>query len=80
VARRVGGLNDTIIDGVTGFLFDDYTPAALDEALARALVLFEDRPELRERSRDAMHRDFSWTEPLAQYAAVYRRARARAAR
>lgn len=80
VARRVGGLNDTIIDGVTGFLFDDYTPAALDEALARARVLFDDRNELHERSRDAMRRDFSWSEPLAQYAAVYRRARARAAR
>jgi starch synthase len=80
VARRVGGLNDTIIDGVTGFLFDDYSSAAFDEAVARALVLFDDRPELRERARDAMRRDFSWTEPLAQYAAVYRRARARAPR
>jgi starch synthase len=78
IARRVGGLNDTIIDGVTGFLFDDYTPAAFDEALDRAFALYEDRTELRERVRDAMRRDFSWTEPLAQYAAVYRRARARA--
>ena len=25
LARRVGGLADTIEDGVTGFLFDDYT-------------------------------------------------------
>jgi len=80
VARRVGGLTDTIIDGVTGFLFDEYTPAALDAGLDRAVALYQDRPELRERIRDAMRRDFSWTEPLAQYAAVYRRARARAAR
>ena len=26
VVRRVGGLADTIEDGVTGFLFDEYTP------------------------------------------------------
>src|SRR4029077_9009085 len=29
VARRVGGLSDSISDGETGFLFDEYTPAAL---------------------------------------------------
>jgi len=30
VARRVGCLGDSIGDGVTGFLFDAYTPAALE--------------------------------------------------
>src|SRR5437899_7909075 len=29
VARRVGGLTDSIVDGATRFLFDDYEPAAL---------------------------------------------------
>ena len=36
VARRVGGLADTIEDGVTGFLFDDYTPADFMRAVMRA--------------------------------------------
>ena len=36
VARRVGGLADTIEDGVTGFLFDDYTPADFMRAAMRA--------------------------------------------
>src|SRR5438309_11710293 len=35
VARRVGGLTDTIEDGATGFLFDEYSPAALVRATRR---------------------------------------------
>jgi len=74
VARRVGGLADTIADGVTGFLFDDYTPAEFDRAVRRAMSVYHDQPMYTEHARAAMRRDFSWTEPLAQYAAVYRRA------
>ena len=37
VARRVGGLADTIEDGVTGFLFDDYTSADFMRAAVRAV-------------------------------------------
>src|SRR5262249_40791220 len=35
VARRVGGLRDTVDEDV-GFLFDEYDPAQLTEALSRA--------------------------------------------
>src|SRR5690606_31556657 len=37
VARRTGGLRDTIEDGTTGFLFDEPTPGALLEAVDRAV-------------------------------------------
>src|SRR5213593_240790 len=37
VARRVGGLSDSIVDGITGFLFDEYSPAALAQAIRRAI-------------------------------------------
>ena len=44
VARRVGGLADTIEDGVTGFLFDDYTAEALLVGRAAgAIAQFHDR-------------------------------------
>ena len=76
LARRVGGLADTIEDGATGFLFDDYTAESLDTAVDRALELYRNPRELRSHIRDAMRRDFSWEDPLASYAAVYRRARA----
>jgi glycogen synthase len=46
VVHGVGGLADTVVDytpgnpGSTGFVMADYTPAALLEALGRALTLF----------------------------------------
>jgi len=73
VARRVGGLADTIIDGVTGFLFDLYTPDEFDRAIARALAVYEDQPTYIEHARAAMRLDFSWAEPVSRYREVYRR-------
>jgi starch synthase len=74
VARRVGGLADTIDDGVSGFLFDEYTPEGFDRAVQRAISVYGDQPLYTEHARAAMRRDFSWAEPVAQYASVYRRA------
>jgi starch synthase len=73
VARRVGGLADTIIDGVTGFLFDVYTPAEFDIAMSRAIAVYEDQPTYLEHTRSAMRLDFSWNEPVARYVEIYRR-------
>ncbi len=73
VARRVGGLAETIADGVTGFLFDEYTPAELDRAIRRATTVYTDQPLYVEHARAAMRRDFSWAEPASRYAAVYQR-------
>jgi len=77
VARCVGGLADTIDDGWSGFLFDGYTPEAFDEAIAHAMRVYEDRDHYREMTLHGMARDFSWSEPLAQYQRIYERALAR---
>lgn len=74
VARRVGGLSDTIDDGRTGILFDGYAPDAFDEAVHRAIELYRQPAVHTEQVREAMGRDFSWCEPAAAYASVYRRA------
>ncbi len=74
VARRVGGLADTVEDGVSGFLFDEYSPEAFAETVERARVAWADRAQLQEAMRDAMHRDFSWEASVIQYQAVYQRA------
>lgn len=73
VARRVGGLADTIIDGVTGFLFEVYTPAEFDRSVSRALDVYQDQPVYLEHARAAMRLDFSWSEPVSRYMEVYRR-------
>ncbi len=74
VARRVGGLADTIEDGITGFLFDNYTPAGFDIAAQRAVDQYADPAVWAEMMREAMSRDFSWARSGARYADVYRRA------
>jgi starch synthase len=71
VARRVGGLADTIEDQVTGFLFDSFEPAALERGLKRAFDLFDGSKTWRRHVREAMARDFSWHRSVERYLAVY---------
>ena len=73
VARRTGGLADTIEDGVTGFLFDDYTPADFMRAAMRAVDQYRDADAWEGMMREAMARDFGWDKSAARYLSVYRR-------
>jgi starch synthase len=79
VVRAVGGLADTVRDyvpgrrGATGFAFHDYSPAALLEALRRALAVFEDRPKWREIQRTGMQHDYSWDRSAREYVKIYDR-------
>lgn len=73
VARRVGGLADTIEDGVTGFLFDDYTPADFMRCAMRAVDQYKETDSWEDMMREAMGRDFSWEKSAARYLTVYRR-------
>jgi starch synthase len=79
VARRVGGLADTIDDEDTGFLFDEYTPAALEVAVRRALALYARPADWDAHVRRAMMRGFGWEHRGPQYLDLYRRALARRA-
>ena len=74
VARRVGGLSDSIIDGVTGFLFDEYTPAALQQAVRRAVDVYAERTGWKKMVRAAMAQQFGWDRSATQYLALYRQA------
>ena len=74
IARRVGGLADTIEDAVTGFLFDEYSPGGLEQAMRRALALYADPAVWQTHMREAMARDFGWAPCAAKYLDVYRRA------
>ena len=83
VARRTGGLADTIVDlGVdpaagTGFLFDHATPEALAAAVERALRVFTaaDRGPWQGLVARGMAVDWTWESSSAPlYAAQFRRA------
>jgi len=71
VVRRVGGLADTVDDRITGFLFDEYQPWALEEAVGYAIDLYRNRTAWEERVRTAMSRDFSWNRSVEAYAEAY---------
>jgi starch synthase len=74
IVRSVGGLRDTVEDGVTGFCFDAYTPEAFAEAASRALECYADPPRWQTMMRRGMAADFSWERSVSQYLDVYRRA------
>lgn len=74
IARRVGGIADTVTDDVTGFLFDEYNAAAFDGAMSRALARFADRDAWGQRMRTAMEREFGWERAAERYTDVYTRA------
>lgn len=78
IVRAVGGLDDTVVDadehsqGGTGFKFREYTPAALMDALRRALAAFSNLNRWNEIQRAGMRQDHSWDASAAEYVKVYR--------
>jgi starch synthase len=77
VVRAVGGLADTVEDYApgnaqsTGFVFQDYTGAALLAALRRALEVYYDRPAWRALQRAGMRKDNSWDHSAREYVRIY---------
>lgn len=71
VARRVGGLSDTIQDDVTGFLFDAYRADAFEAALGRAVTAYHHRTRWDGLVRQAMRLDHSWRPSATAYQRVY---------
>jgi starch synthase len=66
---------DPALDDGTGFRFGPATPAALVDAIDRALVVSQDGPRWRRLVRRGMARDFGWERSAAQYVELYERAR-----
>ena len=72
LVRRVGGLADTVHDGVTGFVFNEFTAAGFAGAIARAIVAYRDRDQWFRMMRDGMARDFGWERSEERYRDLYR--------
>ncbi len=76
VVRRTGGLRDTVLpygeNTGLGFVFDDYTPDAFDQAFAEAERLYhQDRRAWDALVQRDMHADFSWDASARRYEALY---------
>jgi starch synthase len=77
VARSTGGLHqivqdyDPTADAGTGFVFYDYSPEALWDAIVRAERCFADPEQWRKIVRRAMAADFSWDRAASRYEEIY---------
>lgn len=77
VARRTGGLADTVSDfdgrRGNGFLFDAYSGEALLAALKRATGIFAQKKIWNRLIKTAMKEDFSWARSALEYQALYQK-------
>ena len=79
IVRGVGGLTDTVIDYNpetslgTGFVFQDYTPEAMLEAVERAVELFAHKRAWVKIMKSGMQQDFSWEQSAREYALLFER-------
>jgi starch synthase len=77
IGRKTGGIADTVQDynplasKGTGFLFSDFTPYAMQDAIKRALCLYTDGDKMQKVIRDAMKMDFSWKRSAERYIELY---------
>jgi len=80
LVRRVGGLADTVTDATpdalaagtaTGIVFDAPTPAALVQAVKRALTLRQNVRLWKQMQLAGMRQDFSWRHSASEYLRLY---------
>ncbi len=71
VAMETGGLADLIEDGVTGFLFKEYSKEAFSIAIKIAINTFKFKKLWDSMIKEAMSRDFSWKKSAQKYLNLY---------
>ncbi len=71
IARRTGGLADTIEDGVTGFLFDKSTAESYLGAIHRAIKVHASPDLLNAMRCRAMSSPFYWHQSVEPYTKLY---------
>lgn len=77
IVRATGGLADTVADADsssgqgTGFVFTEYTAAAMLDAIRRALAAFADQKRWARIVERGMSRDFTWDHSAANYISLY---------
>jgi starch synthase len=78
VVRAVGGLDDTVEDGVTGFKFRELSSDALATTVAWAIHVYRTRPaQFRMMQEQSMRKRMGWDQAARQYEAIYRLAMGR---
>jgi starch synthase len=79
IARKTGGLNDTVIGFLgnkekgNGFTFYNNNPEDLIEVINLALKEYNNKEEWKELQKRVMSLDYSWGKSAQEYLEVYKR-------
>ena len=72
IVRNTGGLADTVKDGKTGFVFDNYNPDELLVSIKKALELYRNQSaKWKKLMENGMKEDWSWTRAVKEYKDLY---------
>jgi len=71
IARKTGGLADTIEDRKTGFLFEKYNVKSFWQAIRKALLIYSDKRVFNLMRKQSMKKDFSWQNSAMKYLKLY---------
>jgi starch synthase len=73
LVSAVGGLLDTVSDGVTGFTFSESKVKPFNDAIRRALAIYPERERWEEMQKAGMALDFSWPRSARKYLELYKK-------
>ena len=73
IASRTGGLQDSILNGKDGILFQKGRSKRLIKAIKRALNIYKDGNRYRKMVQRAMRKDFSWDKSAILYKKLYKK-------
>lgn len=74
IVRRIGGLADSVTDvsaGGNGYVFEEYSSAALLNAMQRAVKDYSDKSARAELVKKSIAADFSWESAAEGYKKIY---------
>ncbi len=71
IVRAIGGLNDTVTQNFTGFVFEKASHLSLVATIKKALKSFADKEAWRKIQQNGMAQDFSWHASAKEYLKLY---------
>ncbi len=74
IAHATGGLKDTIVSGVTGFLFENFDVNSAIGAVDKAISLYRKDAFMHQMIRNCMFKDFGWGSSARAYVRLYDKA------
>lgn len=73
VARKTGGIADTVKDERTGFLFQNYSPEDFLQSLKKAIQIYKTEPDRwNAMLENAFNEDWSWERAVKRYIDLFR--------